>query len=337
VIRERRMDRHPLQDGRIVVTGGRGFLGRHVVEQLRRRGCGQVLACGTPEYDFIRADDVRRMYDETKPQMVIHLAARVGGIEFNQAHPASLFYENIMMGVQLLHEGHLRGIEKFVAVGTVCAYPKFTAVPFREEELWNGYPEETNAPYGLAKKMILVGAQAYRRQHGFNAVFLIPANLYGPGDDFAPASSHVIPALIKKCVDARREGRGEITVWGTGQASREFLFVEDAAEGICLAAERYDGGEPVNLGCGRETPIRELVGVIAELTGFEGRIAWDAGKPDGQPRRMLDTERAKRLFGFTARTDLREGLENTIRWYEAMQNDGQHCGAAVPEGRMPRP
>ena len=306
-----------MEGKRIAVTGGKGFLGRHLLEKLKKRGCRHPLACGRPEYDFVVLDDVRRMYDDGRPDVVIHLAARVGGIGFNQVYPASLFYENTMMGVQLLHEGHLRGIEKFVAVGTVCAYPKFTPVPFREEALWDGYPEETNAPYGLAKKMLLVGAQAYRKQYGMNAIYLIPANLYGPGDNFDPRSSHVIPALIKKCVDAKREGRDEITVWGSGRATREFLYVEDAAEAISLAAELYDGTDPVNVGCGREISIAELVALIAELTEFSGRIVWDATRPDGQPRRLIDTTRAFREFGFTAGTDLREGITRTIRWYES--------------------
>ena len=308
-----------MKDKRIAVTGGKGFLGRYLLEKLKKRGCRHLFACGRPEYDFVVLDDVRRMYDDMRPDVVIHLAARVGGIGFNQAYPASLFYENTMMGVQLLHEGHLRGVEKFVAVGTVCAYPKFTPVPFREEALWDGYPEETNAPYGLAKKMLLVGAQAYRKQYGMNAIYLIPANLYGPGDNFDPRSSHVIPALIKKCVDAKGEGRDEITVWGSGRATREFLYVEDAAEAISLAAELYDGTDPVNVGCGREISIAELVALIAELTEFSGRIVWDATRPDGQPRRLIDTTRAFREFGFTAGTDLREGITRTIRWYESAQ------------------
>ena len=248
---------------------------------------------------------------------MVHLAAKVGGIGFNQENPASLFYDNLMMGVQLLHEGHLRGIEKFVAIGTICAYPKFTPVPFREEDLWNGYPEETNAPYGLAKKMMLVQSQAYRQQYGFNSIFLLPVNLYGPGDNFDPRSSHVIPALIKKCVDAIDSGEDEIVVWGTGKATREFFYVEDAAEAIVLATETFNKSEPVNIGPGFEISIRDLVTLIAELTGFQGKITWDAAKPDGQPRRMLDTGRAFREFGFRAKTGFRDGLEKTIGWYRA--------------------
>jgi GDP-L-fucose synthase len=269
-----------------------------------------------PEYNLIRLEDVRRLYSETKPDIVIHLAAKVGGIGFNREHPGALFYENIMMGTQLIHEGYLHGIEKLVALGTICAYPKFTPVPFREEDLWNGYPEETNAPYGLAKKMMLVQAQAYRRQYGFNAIFLLPVNLYGPGDNFDPRSSHVIPALIKKCVDAKRRGEEAITVWGTGRATREFFYVEDAAEAIIMATERYNRPEPVNIGAGFEISIRELAALIVELTGFKGRIDWDTSQPDGQPRRMLDTNRASREIGFRARTDFREGLKRTISWYE---------------------
>jgi len=308
-----------IRDKRVVVTGGKGFLGRYLMAALAQRGFRHVVACGRPEFDFVRGDDVRRMYDELRPQLVIHLAARVGGIGFNEAHPAELFYDNMMMGLQLLHEGWRAGIEKFVAIGTICAYPKFTPVPFREDDIWNGYPEETNAPYGLAKKMMLVGAQAYRRQYGLNAIFLLPANLYGPGDNFHPSSSHVIPALVKKCIDARREGLPEIVIWGTGKATREFLYVEDAAEGICLATERYDGGAPVNLGCGAEISIAALVELIVELTGFRGWIVWDTDRPDGQPRRCLETGRAAALFGFTARTELRVGLERTIHWYEGQQ------------------
>lgn len=308
-----------MKDKRITITGGRGFLGRHLVRAFRERDYKQILVADLPEYNLVRPEDIRRLYEEQEPDCVIHLAAKVGGIGFNLENPGSLFYENIMMGVQLLHEGCLRKIKKFVALGTICAYPKFTPVPFREDDLWNGYPEETNAPYGLAKKMLLVQAQAYRRQYGMNAVFLLPVNLYGPGDNFDPRSSHVIPALIKKCVDAVRLNEQEIVVWGTGAATREFFYVEDAAEAIVLATERYDREDPVNIGAGFEISIRDLVGLIVELTGFRGRIVWDRTKPDGQPRRMLDTTRAFREFGFRARTDFREGLARTIAWYRDAQ------------------
>ncbi len=304
-----------MKDKRITITGGNGFLGKHLVRAFAARGCAAVSVADLPEYNLLRHEDIRRLYDEQRPDIVVHLAAKVGGIGFNQANPGSLFYENIMMGVPLLHEGYLRGIAKFVSLGTICAYPKFTPVPFKEDDLWNGYPEETNAPYGLAKKMLLVQAQSYRQQYGFNSIFLLPVNLYGPGDNFDPASSHVIPALIKKCVDAERQGDGEVVVWGTGAATREFFYVEDAAEAIALATERYDKPDPVNIGAGFEISIRELVGLIVELTGFRGRVVWDAAKPDGQPRRMLDTSRAAREFGFRARTDFREGLAKTIAWY----------------------
>jgi len=305
-----------MNDKRITITGGRGFLGKHLIRALEARGCKNILVADLPDYNLIRPEDIRRLYDEQRPDIVIHLAAKVGGIGFNQENPGALFYENIMMGVPLLHEGCLRKIEKFVALGTICAYPKFTPVPFREDDLWNGYPEETNAPYGLAKKMMLVQAQSYRQQYGFNAIFLLPVNLYGPGDNFDPRSSHVIPALIKKCVDAVRQGDEEIVVWGTGAATREFFYVEDAAAAIALATEKYDKPEPVNIGAGFEISIRELVGLIVELTGFTGRVVWDTSKPDGQPRRMLDTTRAFQEFGFRARTDFREGLTKTIAWYK---------------------
>jgi GDP-L-fucose synthase len=305
-----------MKDKRITITGGKGFLGKHLVKAFEARGCTRLQVADLPEYNLTRIEDIRRLYDEQRPDIVVHLAAKVGGIGFNQANPGSLFYENIMMGVPLLHEGCLRKIAKFVALGTICAYPKFTPVPFKEDDLWNGYPEETNAPYGLAKKMMLVQAQSYRQQYGFNAIFLLPVNLYGPGDNFDPRSSHVIPALIKKCVEAVKRGEEAITVWGTGAATREFFYVEDAAEAIALATERYDKPDPVNIGAGFEIPIRELVGLIVELTGFTGRVVWDASKPDGQPRRMLDTTRAFREFGFRARTDFREGLAKTIAWYQ---------------------
>ncbi len=307
----------PMKDKRLTITGGKGFLGKHLIQKFRERGFENIRIGDLPEYNLVDRDSVKRLYDDTRPDIVVHLAAKVGGIGFNQENPASLFYDNLMMGVQLLHEGHLRGIAKFVAIGTICAYPKFTPVPFREEDLWNGYPEETNAPYGLAKKMMLVQSQAYRQQYGFNAIFLLPVNLYGPGDNFDPRSSHVIPALIKKCVDAIDRREDEIVVWGTGGATREFFYVEDAAEAIVLATEAYDKSEPVNIGPGFEISIRDLVALIAELSGFQGRIAWDATKPDGQPRRMLDTGRAFREFGFRAKTGFRDGLRKTIDWYRA--------------------
>jgi GDP-L-fucose synthase len=267
------------------------------------------------EYDLRREADIARLLAEARPDMVIHLAAVVGGIGANRDNPGRFFYDNLMMGVQLIEQARLRGVPKFVAIGTVCSYPKFAPVPFREDDLWEGYPEETNAPYGLAKKMLLVQSQAYRQQYGFNSIFLLPVNLYGPGDNFDPASSNVIPALIKKCVDAVAAGSDEIAVWGTGQATREFIYVEDAAEAIVLAAERYDGAEPVNVGAGQEISIRDLVELIAKLAGFTGRIVWDTSKPDGQPRRMLDTSRAPTAFGFVAKTPFREGLHRTIDWY----------------------
>jgi len=267
------------------------------------------------EYDLVKADDIERMYDDMRPDIVIHLAAVVGGIGANRRHPGKFFYENLMMGVQLIEQGRRRGIEKFVAIGTVCAYPKFTPVPFREDDIWNGYPEETNAPYGLAKKMLLVQSQAYRAEYGFNSIFLLPVNLYGPRDNFDPASSHVIPALIKKCVDAVEAGDDHIDCWGTGNASREFIYAEDAAEGILLATELYNGADAVNIGSGFEITIRDLAAKIAEFTGFTGEIRWDASKPDGQPRRCLDVTRAKKEFGFEAKTGFDEGLKVTIQWY----------------------
>jgi GDP-L-fucose synthase len=305
-----------MKDKRITLTGGKGFLGKHLIKALQAKGYKNIAIADLPEYNLIRIDDVKRLYKETKPDIVIHLAAKVGGIGFNQENPGALFYENIMMGVQLIHEGYLHGIEKFVALGTICAYPKFTPVPFKEDDLWNGYPEETNAPYGLAKKMMLVQSQAYRQQYNFNSIFLLPVNLYGPGDNFDPNSSHVIPALIKKCVDAKRKGDKEIVVWGTGAATREFFYVEDAAEAIVCATENYNKSEPVNIGAGFEISIRDLTKLIVELTGFTGEITWDTTKPDGQPRRMLDTTRARNEFGFQAKTGFREGLQKTIAWYE---------------------
>jgi len=305
-----------LKGKRIAVTGGAGFLGSFVVEKLKERGA-YVFVPRKADYDLVDRDACKRMYEASKPQVVIHLAAKVGGIGANRENPGSFFFENLMMGAQLMEEARLRKVEKFVALGTICAYPKFTPVPFREENLWNGYPEETNAPYGLAKKMLLVQSQAYRQQYGFNSVFLLPVNLYGPGDNFDPASSHVIPALIKKCMDAINAGEPSITVWGTGRATREFLFVEDAAEGIVLAAERYEKADPVNLGAGFEISIKDLVHLIAKLTGFEGEIIWDATKPDGQPRRCLDTSKAEREFGFKARTGFEEGLRKTVDWYKS--------------------
>jgi GDP-L-fucose synthase len=301
----------------IVVTGGSGFLGSHVVDELRRCQAAEIVVPRKKDYDLVERDAARRLVHDARPDVVIHLAARVGGIGANRENPGSFFYENLMMGVQLVEECRLAGVAKIVTVGTICSYPKLTPVPFREEDLWNGYPEETNAPYGLAKKMLLVQAQAYRQQYGTNVIHLLPVNLYGPKDNFDPALSHVIPALIKKLQDALDAGQGHVEVWGTGKASREFLYVEDAARGIVLAAERYDAAEPVNLGAGFEILIRDLVELIARLMGFTGEIRWDASKPDGQPRRCLDTSRAERLFGFRAATSFEDGLRRTIEWYRA--------------------
>jgi len=301
---------------RVMVTGGKGFLGQHVVAALKARGAAEVAIASLPECDLCEVADVRRLLGAVKPTLVIHLAARVGGIGANRANPAVFFYENLMMGVPLVHECWRAGVQKMVLLGTICAYPKFTPVPFREENLWNGYPEETNAPYGLAKKMLLVQSQAYRQQYGFNSIFLLPVNLYGPGDNFNPEHSHVIPALIKKCVEARETGADHIVVWGDGSATREFLFVRDAAEGILLAAEKYDDSAPVNLGSHAEISIKDLVSLIARLTDFKGRLVWDTTQPNGQPRRKLDITRAEKLFGFHARTDFEAGLRETIAWYE---------------------
>lgn len=303
------------EDRRVVVTGGAGFLGSYVTEGLRKRGCKDILVPKIEDYDLIDINDIVRMYDDMKPDIVIHLAAVVGGIGANREHPGEFFYKNLMMGVQLIEQGRKRNIEKFVAIGTVCAYPKFAPVPFKEDDLWNGYPEETNAPYGLAKKMLLVQSQAYRAEYGFNSIFLLPVNLYGPGDNFDPASSHVIPALIKKCVDTVEAGDGYIECWGTGGVSREFIYAADAAEGILLATEHFNGPEPVNVGAGFEITIKELVEKIATLTGFKGEIRWDSSRPDGQPRRCLDTSRARKLFGFEAKTPFDEGLKATVDWY----------------------
>jgi GDP-L-fucose synthase len=305
------------ENKRVVVTGGAGFLGRYVVEGLRQRGCRQILVPRSAQYNLVRMDDVIEMYEQMRPDIVIHLAAVVGGIGANRKHPGRFFYENLMMGVQLMEQARLRSIEKFTAIGTICAYPKFTPVPFCEEDLWNGYPEETNAPYGLAKKMLLVQSQAYRQEYGFPSIYLLPVNLYGPGDNFDPQSSHVIPALIKKCVDAVEQGRDFIECWGTGNVSREFLYAADAAEGILLATEFYDKPEPVNLGTGKEITIRALAELIASLTGFDGQIRWNPSMPDGQPRRCLDTRRAKEEFGFEAQTDLHSGLRAAIEWYRS--------------------
>lgn len=302
------------QAKRVWVTGGTGFLGRYVVRDLRQMGA-EVFAPGSSQYDLRDIEATRRALKDFSPQMVIHMAAKVGGIGANRERPAEFFYDNLTMGVGLFHESWLAGVEKFVAVGTICAYPKITPIPFREENLWEGYPEETNAPYGLAKKMLLVQSQAYRQQYGFNSVFVMPTNLYGPNDNFDPRSSHVIPALIRKCVEAQQRGDDHIEVWGDGSPTREFLYVEDAAKAICLAGERLNSSEPVNIGSAFEISIKDLVELIAELTGFKGRLVWDTSKPNGQPRRKLDTQRAKDWFGFEASTPFREGLSQTITWY----------------------
>ena len=306
-----------------MVTGGGGFLGQAVVRRLESVGADSVFVPRSRDYDLRTMDGIDRALADGRPQLVIHLAAVVGGIGANRENPGRFFYENAIMGIQLMEQARLAGVEKLVTIGTVCSYPKYTPIPFREEDLWGGYPEETNAPYGLAKKMLLVQGQAYRAQYGFDVIHLIPVNLYGPGDNFDPASSHVIPALIKKCLDAVESGADDIEVWGTGSASREFLYVDDAAEGIVLAAERYEGPEPVNLGTGQEITIRELVTLIAQLTGFTGEIRWDASKPDGQPRRALDTSRALEAFGFAARTSFENGLRRTV------ESVSKHLGDAA--------
>ena len=300
---------------RVCVTGGAGFLGKVVVRKLQERDVLDVFIPTIENYDLTNLKDIDRMLEDAKADMIIHLAAQVGGIGANREHPAEFFYNNLMMGVQLMHRAWETGVDKFVAIGTICAYPKFTPVPFSEKNLWDGYPEETNAPYGLAKKMLLVQAQSYRQQYGYNAIFLLPVNLYGPGDNFNPEFSHVIPALIKKCIDAAKEGKDEIVVWGDGSPTREFLYVEDAAEAILLAAEKYNGSEPVNLGSGYEISIKDLAEMIASMSGFKGTLVWDKTKPNGQPRRALDTNRAREFFGFEAQMDFKEGLKNTIEWY----------------------
>ena len=308
------------ENKRITVTGGKGFLGCYLLKKLEQRGCKNIAVADLPEYNLTRLQDIKRMYQKQKPDIVIHLAAVVGGIGANRENPGKFFYENAIMGIQLLHEAYLNKIEKFVAIGTICAYPKFTPVPFKEEDLWNGYPEETNAPYGLAKKMMLVQSQAYRQQYGFNSIFLLPVNLYGPGDNFNPESSHVIPALIKKCVDAIKQDKKKIIVWGTGKPSREFIYVEDAAEGILLATEKYNKSEPVNIGAGFEIKIKDLVEKIVDLNGFKGKVVWDSSKPDGQPRRCLNTTKAEQIFGFKAKRPFEDGLKETIKWYLENQN-----------------
>lgn len=304
------------KDKRVIVTGGAGFLGQAVVRLLRQRGCRQVFVPRSREYDLRSLPAIKRMLKKARPDIILHLAAVVGGIGANRENPGRFFYDNLIMGAQLIDQAYRFGVKKFVAIGTICAYPKFTPVPFREEDLWAGYPEETNAAYGLAKKMLLVQSQAYREQYGFNSIFLLPVNLYGPHDNFFPQySSHVIPAVIKKCFDAGSKGKKSITVWGTGRATREFLYVDDAARGIVQAAEKYDKPEPVNIGAGFEISIKDLVSRIVHLTGFDGEVIWDTSKPDGQPRRCLDTSRAKEEFGFKAKTGLDEGLKRTIAWY----------------------
>lgn len=315
------------RDRRVIVTGGAGFLGSFIVQKLHARGAAEVIVPRSAAYDLTRLDAIRQLFADFAPQsaipnpqskidMVIHLAARVGGIGANRANPATFFYDNLMMGAQLMHESYLHGVPKFVAIGTVCAYPKFAPIPFREEDLWNGYPEETNAPYGLAKKMMLVQSQTYREQYGWNSIFLLPVNLYGPGDNFDLETSHVIPALIRKCLEAKARGDDHIVAWGDGSPTREFLYVEDAAEGILLAAERYNDSQPVNIGSAFEISIRELLETIVQVTGFTGEIRWDTSKPNGQPRRKLDTTRARDLFGFTAQTSFADGLRRTVDWYQ---------------------
>ena len=302
---------------RVVVTGGAGFLGSFVVQQLREKGCRNIVVPRSRDYNLVQMEAVRRLYSESRPDIVIHLAARVGGIGANQSNPGRFFYDNLMMGTQLIEVGREQGLEKFIAIGTICAYPKFAPVPFKEDDIWTGYPEETNAPYGLAKKMMLVQSQAYRQQYAFNSIVLFPVNLYGPGDNFDLETSHVIPALVRKCAEAQEAGASEIILWGDGTPTREFLYVEDAAEGILLAAEQYNDSRPLNLGTGEEITIRKLASLVAEEVGYQGEIKWDATKPNGQPRRCLDVSRVKQAIGFQAKHSLREGLTKTVRWYRA--------------------
>ena len=311
---------------RVTVTGGRGLVGRRVVAMLRDHSPAEIFSFSSKQYDLTRQADVARMFADQRPDIVIHLAARVGGIGANRDNPGRFFYENAIMGIELMEQARRNGVEKYVQVGTVCAYPKFARVPFSEAELWDGYPEETNAPYGIAKKALLVQAQAYRAQYGFNAIYLLPTNIYGPGDNFDPSSSHVIPALIRKCVEAGEQGETTITVWGTGTPTREFLYVDDAANAIILATERYDKPGPVNVGSSEEISIKDLVDRIVTLTGYRGRVLWDATKPDGQPRRKLNAERARREFGFTAQVDFTQGLRRTIEWY---LSDGVHLASTA--------
>jgi GDP-L-fucose synthase len=306
---------------RVLVTGGGGFLGSRVVTKLRTKLPAAVFVPRRQNYDLVKGEDVLRVYEDARPDVVIHLAGEVGGIGANRANPGRFFYNNLMMGIQMMDMARQTAVQKFVAIGTICAYPKDTPVPFKEEDLWNGYPEETNAPYGLAKKMLLVQAQAYRQQYNFNAIYLLPVNLYGPADNFDPETSHAIPAIIRKCIDAVNSGASEVVLWGSGNPTREFLHVDDAADGILLASENYSGSEPVNLGTGMEISIKELSSLIAQFTGFRGRIAWDNSKPDGQPRRCLDVARAKDLFGFRARIPFEQGLQDTIRWYQAQHSE----------------
>ena len=308
------------ENKKVMVTGGAGFLGSYIVKALKSKGCNDIFIPKIEDYNFVNIEDVKRVYSDFKADIVIHLAAKVGGIGINKEKPGEFFYDNLMMGVQLMDEAYKSGVSKFVALGTICCYPKFTTVPFKEKNLWDGYPEETNAPYGLAKKMLLVQSQSYRDQYGFNSIFLMPVNLYGPGDNFDLSSSHVIPALIKKCLDANESNRDDITVWGRGTPTREFLYVEDAAEGILLACEKYNKSEPVNLGSGFEISIKDLAKLISELTDFKGKVIWDKTKPDGQPRRRLDTKKAEKEFGFRAKTDFKEGLKKTIDWYKSARS-----------------
>ncbi|MEX1071360.1 MAG: GDP-L-fucose synthase [Anaerolineales bacterium] len=303
------------QDKRVTVTGGGGFLGSFIVEKLQARGAKDIFVPRRHDYDLVQPDEISRMLDDARPDIVLHVAALAGGIGVNRSRPAEFFYTNLMMGVPLMHQAWERGVKKFVALGTICSYPKFAPIPFREEDLWDGYPEETNAPYGLAKKMLLVQAQSYRQQYGFNAIFLLPVNLYGPRDNFDLETSHVIPALIRKFIEAQDRGDQEVELWGDGSPTREFLYVEDAAEGVLLAAERYDGAEPVNLGSGREISIKDLAEQIGRLTGYEGKFVWNTDKPNGQPRRLLDVSRAEEYFGFNAGTEFEQGLRKTIDWF----------------------